>query len=65
MKYSLIILKLFLRITKIKKLDKRRELSYFSSKTTPFYKAIYNDCYRVVGFEECNFIFRQFFLFFL
>ncbi|HOJ65295.1 MAG TPA: hypothetical protein PLE45_12835 [Spirochaetota bacterium] len=46
-------------------MNKRRELSYFSSKTTPFYKAIYNDCYRVVGFEECNFIFRQFFLFFL
>ncbi|HOJ65010.1 MAG TPA: hypothetical protein PLE45_11390 [Spirochaetota bacterium] len=51
MKCSIIILKLFLRLTNIKKWNKSRELSHFSGNTTPFYKAIYNDCYQVVGFE--------------
>ncbi|HPP05504.1 MAG TPA: hypothetical protein PK351_11865, partial [Spirochaetota bacterium] len=51
MKCSIITLKLFLRLTKIKKWEKSRELSHFSGNTTPFYKAIYNDCYQVVGFE--------------
>jgi len=51
MKCSIITLKLFLRLTKIKKWNKDRELSHFSGNTTPFYKAIYNDCYQVIGFE--------------
>ena len=51
MKCSMITLKLFLRLTKIKKWNKDRELSHFSGNTTPFYKAIYNDCYQVIGFE--------------
>ncbi len=51
MKCSIITLKLFLRLTKIKKWRKSRELSHFSGNTTPFYKAIYNDCYQVIGFE--------------
>jgi len=51
MKCSIITLKLFLRLTNIKKWNKGRELSHFSGNTTPFYKAIYNDCYQVVGFE--------------
>jgi len=51
MKCSLITLKLFLRLTNMKKWNKSRELSHFSGNTTPFYKAIYNDCYQVVGFE--------------
>ncbi len=51
MKCSIITLRLFLRLTKIKKWNKSRELSHFSGNTTPFYKAIYNDCYQVVGFE--------------
>ena len=51
MKCSVITLKLFLRLTQIKKWNKSRELSHFSGNTTPFYKAIYNDCYQVVGFE--------------
>jgi len=49
-KCSIITLKLFLRLTKIK-YTKSRELSYFSGNATPFYKAIYNDCYQVIGFE--------------
>ncbi|HOJ62957.1 MAG TPA: hypothetical protein PLE45_00920 [Spirochaetota bacterium] len=51
MKCSVITLRLFLRLTKIKKWNKSRELSHFSGNTTPFYKAIYNDFYQVVGFE--------------
>jgi len=51
MKCSIITLKLFLRLTNMKKWNKSRELSHFSGNTTPFYKAIYNDCYQVVGFE--------------
>ncbi|HOJ63630.1 MAG TPA: hypothetical protein PLE45_04345 [Spirochaetota bacterium] len=51
MKCSVITLKLFLKLTRIKKWNKRRELSHFSGNTTPFYKAIYNDCYQVIGFE--------------
>ena len=51
MKCSLIKLKLFLRLTKIKKWNKERELSHFSGNTAPFYKAIYNDCYQVISFE--------------
>ncbi|HPP05180.1 MAG TPA: hypothetical protein PK351_10200 [Spirochaetota bacterium] len=51
MKCSLTTLKLFLRLTRIKKWNKSRELSHFSNNTAPFYKAIYNDCYQVVGFE--------------
>ena len=51
MKCSVITLKLFLRLTKIKYWSKTRELSHFSGNTTPFYKAIYNDCYQVIGFE--------------
>ncbi|HOJ63951.1 MAG TPA: hypothetical protein PLE45_05975, partial [Spirochaetota bacterium] len=51
MKCSVITLRLFLRLTKMKKWNKSRELSHFEGNTTPFYKAIYNDCYQVVGFE--------------
>ena len=51
MKFSVITLRLFLRLTKMKKWNKSRELSHFSGNTVPFYKAIYNDCYQVVGFE--------------
>jgi len=51
MRCSIITLRLFLRLTKIKKWEKSRELSHFEGNTTPFYKAIYNDCYQVVGFE--------------
>jgi len=51
MKFSVITLRLFLRLTKMKKWNKSRELSHFEGNTTPFYKAIYNDCYQVVGFE--------------
>jgi len=50
-KCSIITLKLFLRLTKMKKWNKSRELSHFSGNLKPFYKAIYNDCYQVVGFE--------------
>ncbi len=51
MKCSIVTLRLFFRLTKIKKWNKSRELSHFSGNTTPFYKAIYNDCYQVIGFE--------------
>jgi len=51
MKCSIVTLKLFLRLTKIKKWNKSRELSHFEGNTTPFYKASYNDCYQVIGFE--------------
>ena len=51
MKCSIVTLRLFLRLTKIKKWNKSRELSHFEGNTTPFYKAIYNDCYQVIGFE--------------
>ncbi|HOJ62952.1 MAG TPA: hypothetical protein PLE45_00895 [Spirochaetota bacterium] len=51
MKCSIVTLRLFLRLTKIKKWRKSRELSHFEGNTAPFYKAIYNDCYQVVGFE--------------
>ncbi len=51
MKCSIITLRLFLRLTNMKKWNKSRELSHFSGNTTPFYKAIYNDCCQVIGFE--------------
>ena len=50
-KCGIITLKLFLKITKIKKWWKSRELSHFEGNTKPFYKVIYNNCYQVVGFE--------------
>ncbi|HOJ64519.1 MAG TPA: hypothetical protein PLE45_08870 [Spirochaetota bacterium] len=50
-KCGIITLRLFLKITKIKKWWKSRELSHFHGNTTPFYKAIYNSCYQVIGFE--------------
>ncbi|HOL57486.1 MAG TPA: hypothetical protein PLD75_08015 [Spirochaetota bacterium] len=50
-KCGMITLRLFLKITKIKKWWKSRELSHFQGNTKPFYKAIYNNCYQVIGFE--------------
>ena len=50
-KCGIITLKLFLKITKIKKWWKSKELSHFEGNTKPFYKAIYNNCYQVIGFE--------------
>ncbi|HOJ62903.1 MAG TPA: hypothetical protein PLE45_00650, partial [Spirochaetota bacterium] len=50
-KCSLVTLRLWLKLTEIKRWWKDRELSHFKGNTTPFYKAIYNDCYQVVGFE--------------
>ena len=50
-KCGIITLKLFLKITKIKKWWKSKELSHFEGNTRPFYKAIYNNCYQVIGFE--------------
>ncbi len=50
-KCGLITLRLFLKLTKIKRWWKSRELSHFHGNTRPFYKAIYNSCYQVIGFE--------------
>ncbi|HPP05456.1 MAG TPA: hypothetical protein PK351_11620 [Spirochaetota bacterium] len=50
-KCGIITLRLFLKITNIKRWWKSRELSHFDGNTTPFYKAIYNNCYQVIGFE--------------
>jgi len=50
-KCGIITLRLFLKITKIKRWWKSRELSHFNGNTTPFYKVIYNSCYQVIGFE--------------
>ena len=50
-KCSLVTLRLWLKLTKIKRWKKRKELSHFEGNTKPFYKAIYNNCYQVVGFE--------------
>jgi len=50
-KCSLVTLRLWLKLTEIKRWWKSRELSYFEGNTTSFYKAIYNDCYQVIGFE--------------
>jgi len=50
-KCSLVTLWLWLKLTKIKRWRKKKELSHFKGNTTPFYKAIYNDCYQVIGFE--------------
>ncbi len=51
MKCNLVTLHLWLKLTKIKKWRKSRELSHFKGNFTPFYKAIYNNCYQVIGFE--------------
>ncbi|HOL58131.1 MAG TPA: hypothetical protein PLD75_11295, partial [Spirochaetota bacterium] len=50
-KCGIITLRLFLKITKIKRWWKSRELSHFHGNTKPFYKAIYNSYYQVIGFE--------------
>ncbi|HOJ63001.1 MAG TPA: hypothetical protein PLE45_01155 [Spirochaetota bacterium] len=50
-KCSLVTLRLWLKITKIKRWKKNKELSHFEGNTMPFYKAIYNNCYQVIGFE--------------
>jgi len=50
-KCSLVTLRLWLKLTEIKRWRKCRELSHFKGNFSPFYKAIYNDCYQVVGFE--------------
>ncbi|HOJ63681.1 MAG TPA: hypothetical protein PLE45_04600, partial [Spirochaetota bacterium] len=50
-KCSLVTLRLWLKLTKIKRWKKNKELSHFEGNTTPFYKAIYNNWYQVVGFE--------------
>ena len=50
-KCSLMTLRLWLKVTGVKRWWKSRELSHFEGNTTPFYKAIYNDCYQVIGFE--------------
>jgi len=50
-KCSLVTLRLWLKLTKIKRWKKSRQLSHFKGNFTPFYKAIYNDCYQVIGFE--------------
>jgi len=50
-KCSLVTLRLWLKLTEIKRWWKDRELSHFNNNTTPFYKAIYNSCYQVIGFE--------------
>ncbi|HOJ64427.1 MAG TPA: hypothetical protein PLE45_08395 [Spirochaetota bacterium] len=48
---GLITLRLWLKLTEIKRWWKSRELSHFKGNFTPFYKAIYNNCYQVIGFE--------------
>ena len=50
-KCSLVTLRLWLKLTEIKRWWKDRELSHFEGNTKPFYKAIYNNCYQVIGFE--------------
>ncbi|HOJ64699.1 MAG TPA: hypothetical protein PLE45_09795 [Spirochaetota bacterium] len=50
-KCSLVTLWLLLKLTKIKRWRKKKELSHFEGNITPFYKAIYNSCYQVIGFE--------------
>jgi len=50
-KCSLVTLRLWLKVTGVKGWWKSRELSHFKGNFTPFYKAIYNDCYQVIGFE--------------
>ncbi|HPP03666.1 MAG TPA: hypothetical protein PK351_02475 [Spirochaetota bacterium] len=50
-KCSLVTLRLWLKLTEIKRWRKSRELSHLKGNFTPFYKAIYNNCYQVIGFE--------------
>ncbi len=50
-KCSLVTLRLWLKLTEIKRWGKSRELSHLKGNFTPFYKAIYNNCYQVIGFE--------------
>ena len=50
-KCSLVTLRLWLKVTEIKRWWKSRELSHFKGNFTPFYKAIYNNCSQVIGFE--------------
>ena len=50
-KCSLVTVRLWLKLTEIKRWGKSRELSHLKGNFTPFYKAIYNNCYQVIGFE--------------